>query len=204
MLIAKSKIAKRFLIIRCCNAKRKTILWRISMASKIETVSGVCEMCGSLNNPEDMYVDLFNSNWTLECSRCFYSRNEGRESDYYDRVKVVRPEVLTAKKYNKINKAMIVVADSFPYLSQDNFSVEDKSHLFQEAVDKLVKSKKFISKFIPVNVAGKSQEHAYPDGNMFVVSVRAYVKFRSYLEYLEHEMYMQFRKECPSLFRGVQ
>ena len=172
--------------------------------NQTEQITGVCEMCGCIVQPEDLYVDLFNSIWSLECEICFHQRNNGRVKEYFNRIKEVIPDIMTESKFDKLKKANIIISNAFVYIKNSgNFTVEEREHLINLSADRFTRSKKVQEKFKVINVAGKVHEQINEGGvKMLVVAIRAKVKFKSYLGFLEHELYMKFRKDNRSIFEG--
>ena len=55
-------------------------------------------------------------------------------------------------------------------------------------------------KFERVKVEYKLSEQNEEGQAVLKIAVRAYVRFNSYLEFLEHEFYLYFRREIKSVF----
>ena len=163
---------------------------------KKEYITGKCETCGEVGTPTDLYVDLVNSVYVLEWQDCFYKRNAVVVGEYFARAKEIIPDLLKEPQYNKLSKAYIVIANAFPFIKGDDMTAQAKEGCIAEAVQAFVATQKMKKKFKVVDMMAKTAE----DGNMLIVSLTAKVKFQSYLEFLEHELYMRFRKETDAVF----
>jgi hypothetical protein len=172
--------------------------------SKPEIVHGICEMCGTPTNNNCLYVDMFNNTFALECPACFYARNNGNVTGYYERVASAIPSVYNEKAFNKHKKAMIVIGDAYVYTKIGGegvaFSNTEKESCLKDAMLKMFDSDKIRRKFERVNVEYKLREENQEGGAILKIAIRAYVRFNSYLEFLEHEFYMHFRKEIKTIF----
>lgn len=172
--------------------------------NKVEVVQGICEMCGTPTNNNCLYVDMFNNTFALECPNCFYSRNNGAVAGYYERVASAIPDVYNEKTFNKHKKAMIVIGDAYVYakVGDENvfFHNTEKDSCLKDAMRKMFDSDKIRRKFERVKVEYKISEDHEDGAAILKIAIRAYVRFNSYLEFLEHEFYMHFRKEVKSIF----
>ena len=174
------------------------------MSKAPEFVNGMCELCGSPTPSNTLYVDMFNNTYALECPRCFYSRNSGDVPAYFDRVKSAVTNVYTEKQFNKHKKAMIVIGDAYVYVKEGTgnvmFSDTEKNSCLQDAMLKMFDSEKIRRKFERVKVEYRLNEQMEEGQCILKIAIRAYVRFNSYLEFLEHEFYMFFRKEIKTVF----
>ena len=172
---------------------------------KVEFIKNTCEWCGSYNEPQEMYVDMRNHMWIVVCPLCFIKKNKNQESAYYKRVKEVigNRQLLKSREFDKVKNSVIAIADSFPYLKPEGsiFTPEEKESLLMETVKKFSSSEKIKNKFILVDMKAKTADEKLPEGVAHIVSIVAKVKFKTYMDYLEHEMYMQFRRENRTVFR---
>lgn len=170
---------------------------------KIENVTGTCEECGSRNLPQNLYVHLYRHMWQLICPTCFYRKynNLKGEKEYYSESLIDCPDMLSYKAFKRHNKAMIVLGDAYAYRKEDArfFSDTEKSDCLADALKKF-ESDKLKAKFNIVNVQSKTNEQIVNGGVTLIVAIRCYARFKSYLEYLEHEMYLKFKKDCTARF----
>lgn len=172
------------------------------MNQPIDFVSGKCEICSSVNNPEDLYIDLQNNMYHMVCPTCFYKQYNGNDKIYYHKIISTVPDLVSYKVFKKNNKGMIVIANAYPFFKEGGkfFHETERESACQEAVNKFSKGVKIKNKFELVNLQYKSAEQVNKGtGVVLIVAVRAYVRFKSYLEYMEHELYMKFRKDCPTI-----
>ena len=161
-----------------------------------KTIGNRCEVCGDIVGSTNLYVDIVNNIYALECQKCFYSQYNSNVKKYYEKVKGIIPDVLSEAKFDRVKKGCIVIADAFPLLKGAAISKQNKENFSKDAVKNLIESPKMLRKFSPVEVKIKTAE----DIGTFIVAVTAKVRFRSYLEFLEHELYLRFRKETESKF----
>lgn len=173
------------------------------MTAPTEMHDGRCEVCGSSNNPENLYTDLFNNQWSLVCPTCFYKKNNGNVSAYFDRVKQVTDDVMTEKQFNKTAKRVIPIGNTFPYFKEGAkfIPVPEKTELVDNTIKHFFGLQKIRNKFTVLQAKAKCSEQVEPNGVIFLVAIVGKVKFNSYLEYLEHRMFEEFRKECKTLLR---
>lgn len=164
-----------------------------------EFVHGFCEMCGTEHNNRDLYIDVFNNLFTLECPTCFINRTKN-EQDYYERIKYIVP-VFTKQQFDKLKNHPIVIGDCMPYLKDEPFLSTEVDDCVKNALKRMFDCQKIKNKFEPVDVKFKTGTEK-TDNGLYVLKVviSASVKFRSYIEYLEHEAYMYFRKEVKTVF----
>ena len=171
------------------------------MSQNIEMHDGRCELCNSMNHPENLYVDLFNNQWSLVCPKCFYNRNQNKDKAFYTRVVEILPDIMTADEfYNNKNKT-IAIGNTYPYFIQGakRLAKVDKAFLVDKTLAHFYSLEKLHNKFIAVQVKSKCSEQLDATGLIFLVAIVAKVKFKSYVEYLEHMLFAQFRKECKTI-----
>lgn len=164
--------------------------------NKPEVIQGTCEVCHDYVGNDNLYIDLINHLYAVECPKCFYENHEGDVKRYYEKIKEIKPDIYSEVQFNKHSKAYIVIANAFPFITSGKLSEYDRDKYSTQAIKSFIETPKMIKKFRVIEVKMK---HTETDG-MFIVSVTAKVQFRSYLEFLEHELYMLFRKEIQSIF----
>jgi len=166
-----------------------------------EQVGGSCENCGKREHPDELYTDIFNHSYRMICHKCFYNLygDIHGEKSYFRKVYNIDPRVLSYKTFREHNKDVIVVANAFPYFKKSFFS-EDEIRAYKElSVGFFLGSAKINRKFKIVKSDCKANEQITPlDEFALIVGIRAWVRFNSYLEFLEHELHMKFRKECSA------
>ena len=170
-----------------------------------EYVRNICEYCGKPEEPSELYVDMFNKSYRMICQTCFmqmYGSIVG-EKKYFRKIYEIDPEILSYKTFNKHNKDMIVIANAFPYYKDGLFfGTEETSRLRQDTIKMFLGGKKINSKFKIIKSDCKTSEEVTPLGGVaLIVAIRAWVRFNSYLEFLEHELYLKFRKECSAVIQ---
>lgn len=161
-----------------------------------EIAQGECEVCHQYVGNDNLYVDIINHVYALECPECFYKNHEGDVNRYYEKIKEIKPDILSKAQFNKHSKGFIVIANAFPFIVNGAVSLTEKESYSDQAIRNFLETKKMIRKFTPIQVKMKHSEQV----GMFIVLVTAKVRFRSYLEFLEHELYMLFRKETKTVF----
>lgn len=171
-----------------------------------EYVSEVCEYCGKLEQPTELYVDLFNNAYKMICHTCFLQRYGSLEGEkkYYSKIFTIEPKLISYKTYKNHNKDVIVIANAYPYYKQDHtfFETGEIERLKDATINSFLGSSKMNRKFHVVKVDCKTSEQITPlNGPALIVAVRAWVRFKSYLEYMEHELYLKFRKECSAIIQ---
>ena len=170
---------------------------------KTELHSGICELCTRKTDPENLYVDLFNQSFILVCPKCFYSRYQDKDKDYFQKVYQVLPDVLSYKTFKQHNKDKTVIANTYPYFKHEGIFLTEKerSDLIKSTTDRFYSLEKINRKFKVVKTGVKTSEQVNPEGVLFLVALVAWVKFNTYLEFLEHEMFKKFRRDCPTILR---
>ena len=159
----------------------------------------VCEVCGRTTFTGNLYIDLFNSSWRAICPTCFDVLYYANAKKYYSMMKEILP-ILSEKEYDKVKSDHIVIVNAFPYIITGDWSVSIVSELEQKSSDLFIGSEKIQRKFEVVNAQSKSSFKTDPLGReALIVAIRAWVKFKSWLEYMEHEAYMFMRKECDNM-----
>ena len=183
----------------------------MNLHDKVELVEGICEMCGTRVNKNDLYVDLFNNTFALECPSCFKSRNETDVEGYADRVRTCLPNLYSEREWGKHKKALIAIGDAYIYMKDkeagSNIAYFEKTEIDSckvDAIKKMLDSRKIRSKFTCVNTEVKITEEPSDDTAVLKVLVRSYVRFNSYLEFVEHELYMHFKSQVKSIFTLTQ
>jgi len=171
-----------------------------------EYVRDICEYCGKPEHPTELYVDMFNKSYRMICHTCFmqmYGTLAG-EKKYFRKLYNIDPSITSYKVYKQHNKSVIVIANAFPYYKQDHtfFGVDETERIKQQTINMFLGSRKINNKFSIVKSDCKAGEQATPlNGVALIVAIRAWVRFKSYLEYLEHEMYLKFRSECSAIIQ---
>lgn len=176
------------------------------MKTNIEVITGDCELCGSKNDPVAMYVDQQNFMWCVVCPKCFYKRYGANDKLYYAKAINNVPNLLTYKEFKKHMKGSIVIGDAYPFFKEGGkfFSEMEKESAGKKVVDEFVNNCKIKNKFNIDNVQYKTVEQVSKGkGVVLIVGIRAYVRFKSYLEYMEHELYHAFRRDCPAIFQRL-
>jgi len=174
------------------------------MNQNYDVLNEACEGCGSKTFPQDLYTDLFNHSWQMICPRCFDSRYSTKHNSYYDKMVVLNKELLSEKEFVKVKGKYIVIANSFPYLkdSGEHITTEDKLLLGEMALEGFISSK-IIRKFNIHKQEMKTCDQVLPaevgGQKAHIISITAHVTFKSWLEYLEHEMFMYMRKELKNM-----
>lgn len=171
--------------------------------SNPEMHDGKCELCGKQNIPENLYIDLLNNQWTLICPKCFYSKNQDREKEYYDRVKEINPDIMTESEFNKTSKRVIPIGNTYPYFKANHkfMPVQEKTMVVDLTLKHFFGLEKINRKFFIKNAKAKCSEQVQDEGVVLLVAIVGKVRFNSYLEYLEHKMFEEFRKECQTVLR---
>lgn len=166
-----------------------------------EQVGGSCENCGKHDHPDELYTDLFNHSYRMICHKCFYNLygDMHGEKGYFRKIYDINPNIISYKTFKEHNKDVIVIGNAFPYF-KNNFFTEDEIRAYKELTAKFfLGSEKINRKFKIIKSDCYAKEQITPlDEFALVVGMRAWVRFKSYLEFLEHEMSMRFRKECQA------
>lgn len=177
------------------------------MKSKYEFNTGTCERCGCVVNPENLFIDIYEHMYTLTCPKCFYKRNTDKETKYLDRIKEVLPDIETPEKYEKIKNKPISIGNTYPYLKpkdglvKEPFSRMERTQLVDVTLKNFFSLQKIRTKFTVDKAMSKCSSQNSELGYIFLVAVVAKVRFNSYLEFLEHKLFQQFRKDCPTVLR---
>lgn len=167
----------------------------------IDVVDGQCEKCGLFFEPKNLYVDLVMASWCLKCQRCFYKDNASDLDSYYKKAKSVIPEVYSRKEYDKHCLDYTAIGDSLVYTGPEITDAALKNKIGNELARDYFTSSKISSKFHIINSQYSFAENKTEEGEkVILLMLKAKVQFKSYLEYLEHEMYKAFRKECTAIF----
>lgn len=164
---------------------------------------GMCEKCGSYTSPENLYVDMYNNQFTLVCPSCFYKRNIREEKGYFLRVKKVVDNIPTYREFGLNNKEVIAIGNTYPYLKTGGTFMSDmeKTDIVDKTLKHFFSLQKINNKFHIVKAESKCSEQIIDGSVIFLVAITAKVKFKSYLEFMEHEMYKKFRADCPTILR---
>lgn len=167
-------------------------------------LDNLCEVCGKMEFAGNLYMDIFNEAWIAMCPDCFYKLYSREPENYYSRMKKVGVDLKTERQYERVKNAKIVIVNAFPYIVEDGTSKE----FDQQAIDQLEKqscdlfigSEKIKRKFNVYNAQCKSSIKTDTTGApALIVAVRAWVNFKSWLEYMEHESYMFMRNEIDNM-----
>lgn len=171
------------------------------MSQQIEMHDGRCELCNSLNHPENLYVDLFNNQWSLVCPTCFYKRNQSHAKAFYERALDVIPDLMTPDKFNASEKMQIAIGNTYPYFVKGakRLAKVDKAFLVDKTIAHLYSLEKMKNKFTFDQVKSKCSDQIQDEGLVFLVAIVAKVRLKSHIEYVEHELFKQFRKECKTI-----
>jgi hypothetical protein len=168
--------------------------------NKLDIVDGKCEMCGMIVHPQDLYVDVLLHAYSLVCQVCFYKRNSGKEKEYYERVKEIIPDVYTEKQFNEHRKDVTAIGDALVFTGEINDATM-KNKIGNEMAKDYFTSPKISSKFFFETSQYSFQTIKTLDGGEAeLLMLKAKVRFKSYLEFLEHELYLMLRKECNTIF----
>jgi len=174
------------------------------MNQNYDVLNEACEGCGNPTFPQDLYTDMFNNSWQMICPRCFDSRYAGDNKRYYEKMVVHNEALMDEKAFNKIKTAYIVIANSFPYIkeSESLITTEEKLLLGEMALKGFI-TDKITRKFDIIKQEMKTNDQALPEeagGKIaHIVSITAHVTFKSWIEYMEHEMFMHMRKELKNM-----
>lgn len=156
----------------------------------IKNIKAMCESCMARTAGGNLYVDIDNNEYTFICPKCFDNKYMRNVQAYYDRAKRIDSRIYSEKEYNSHKNDTIHVGygealmfESFlPVVGIEQF----KKEVFERFMCDKVK-RKFVVKSLH-----EKESVAF---DSFRIAYKAEVQFTSYLEYLEHSVYMQFRKE---------
>ena len=170
------------------------------LKENLDLADGQCESCSIIINPQNLYVDLDHGAYSLKCPHCFYRDNPDPVA-YYHKVKTVIPEIYTQKKYNEVHNDITAIGDALIYAGRDVSDVVVKNAIGNELAKEYFDGEKKSRKFIYVSKQYAFQTQLLDDGHKIeLLMLKAKVQFRSYIEFLEHELYKAFRRECGTVF----
>lgn len=167
---------------------------------KVDMASGICESCGLMVEPRNLYVDIILDSYSLQCPVCFYRRNAKDVAGYYQRVKKIIPDVYDKDEFNKHKLDVTAIGDAI-LMAGEITDAAVKQAVGNELAKEYFESLKMSSKF-----KFKSSRYAFQttktvEGQAVqLLMLKAVVQFKSYLEFLEHELYKKFRLECGTIF----
>lgn len=168
-----------------------------------EFSDGMCEKCGSHVSAENLYVDLYQHQFTLVCPQCFYKRNQDNDKHYFVRVKEVVPDIPTYKEFGKIFNDPIAIGNTYPYLKTEGtfMTVYEKTMITDDILKHFFGLTKIKNKFHVLKAESKCSEQIIDGAVIFLVAITAKVKYKTYLEYMESKMFNKFRVDCPVIMR---
>lgn len=153
-------------------------------------MKAVCENCMNKTAGGNLYVDIDNNEYIFICPKCFDKKYKSNAGEYYNKAKRVDKRIYSEKEYKSHEKDTIFIGygealmftEFLPVVGIEQF----KKEVFKRFMCEKVK-RKFIVKAM--------HEKDSVSFDTYRIAYKAEVRFTSYLEYLEHSVYMQFRKE---------
>jgi len=166
----------------------------------LDLADGQCESCLIIVSPQNLYVDLDHGAYSLKCPHCFY-RDNPDPIGYYNKAKTVIPDIYTEKEFNEVRNDITAIGDALVYTGREIMDGMVKNKIGNELAKEYFDSTKKSNKFNYVSKQFAFQPMSLDDGQKVeLLMLKAKVQFRSYIEFLEHEMYKAFRKECGTVF----
>lgn len=155
-----------------------------------------CEKCLAVEKPVNLYVDIGGGGeWSLVCQDCFYREYGANPKQFYDKIMKLdkkNDKILSEKKFNQTEKARLPIGNSLVVPFEGINHPGYIEMVAKKVVDNNFQEKKMKAKF--ANAAIQITPELLSPNLLHVVYV-AHCKFNNWLEYLEHEAYMLFRKE---------
>ena len=150
-----------------------------------------CDNCLKMQNELELYVVPGNMEFLFFCKECW---DQIDEQEYFKRIQAeFKSDIYSEREYNSHKNGTIPIGFSRTAIidPQKILPVNFEEALVGE-VEKEFYSDKLRDKFIFVKTrSALRQESQY----QYTVIITAVVKFRSYKQFLEHELYHCMRKE---------
>jgi hypothetical protein len=156
----------------------------------IKNMRAICENCMAKTAGGNLYVDIENHEYIFICPKCFDKKYKSNIGKYFERAKHIDSRIYTAKEYSKHKNDTIHIGYGEALMFDVFLPVVGIEQFKKEAFGRFM-CEKVVRKFIVKNLYEKESTTM----DSFRIAYKAEVKFSSYLEYLEHSVYMQFRKE---------
>lgn len=161
----------------------------------------MCDFCGVMIFTKDIYVDYTLDDYTGLCREHFYRKYEKNITGYYNLVKFFDDSVITENEF-EIKKNIITGIHyefRFPQIEYGFFDEENKEKFRQITYGDIV-TEKNMHKFEFIDII-KSEEST---DDIFILRYDLKVLFKSYLEYLENQLFLSLRSHFLESFRSPE
>jgi hypothetical protein len=164
----------------------------------LEKKHSMCDFCGVMIFTKDIYVDYSLDEYAGLCREHFYRKYENNITGYYNLVKFFDDTIITADEF-EVKKNIVTGIHyefNFPESEYGLFDEENKEKFRQITYSDIITEKnrhKF--EFIEIE---KSEDYA---DDIFILRYDLKVLFKSYLEYLENQLFLSLRNHFLESYR---
>jgi len=156
----------------------------------LEKKHSMCDFCGVMMFTKDIYVDYTLDDYTGLCREHFYRKYENNITGYYNLVKYFDDTVITENEFELKKNIQTGIHYEFNFPEREyGYFDEDNKEKFRRITYNDIITEKSSHKFEFINI--KKSENYLND--VFILRYDLKVLFKSYLEYLENQLFLSLR-----------